>query len=85
MPTVNRKAIAATVAIALVVGLPVSTMVEKGVHYGADNRCFRAMPENAWGYTIEWNWSNVGWICAYKGRDYRPTGQERRIGLTDLI
>jgi hypothetical protein len=67
------------------VALPLAVVLPKGIADGADNRCNRAMPEDAWGYTINWAWSEFGWVCRYEGGDYRPTGEERRIGLTDLI
>lgn len=65
--------------------LPFSVLASKGVHDGADNRCNRGMPSDAWGYTVEWEWGEFAFICRYKGGDYNPTGQERRVGLTDLL
>jgi hypothetical protein len=60
-------------------------MLSKGLHDGAGSRCGRAMPDNAWGYTIEWEWSQFAYICRYKGRDYRHTGESRRVGITDIF
>jgi trans-2-enoyl-CoA reductase len=82
---VNRRAVAASASIVLLLAMPFSVMVAKGAHNGALNRCDRLMPDNAWGYTTKWDWRDRAWICKYEGRDYSPTGLERRISVTDLL
>ena len=81
----NRRAAAASASIVLLLAMPFSVMVAKGAHNGALSQCDRLMPDNAWGYTIKWDWSDRAWTCQYEGRDYSPTGQERRISVTDLL
>jgi hypothetical protein len=56
-----------------------------GAHNRATGRCTSAQPADAWAFTIEWSSSERAFICAYQGRDYRPRGDELRVGLRDLL
>ena len=61
-----------------------ATMFSKATVKAADYRCSDRMPEDTWGYSFEWDWTEFGFVCTYTGRDYRPTGQRTRVGLADL-
>lgn len=70
--------------LALLFAVPASVLAPKAAWDAADARCDDSQPPDAWGYAIEWKWDELGWVCTYKGRDYAPSGDKLRVGLTDL-
>lgn len=60
-----------------------SVVFGKVANKAADARCNDRM--DACGCRLESDWGEVGVVCTYNGRDYRPTGDETRVGLTDLF
>jgi hypothetical protein len=80
LPTIGIVA-----AIVVVLGLPLATISGKVAKKAADARCSDRMPEDSWGYTLEWDWAEFGFVCTHEGRDYRPTGQRTRVGVADLF
>ena len=69
----------------LLVAVPMTVVIPKGLWDAGDARCQQRTPADAWGYSIEWDWSEFGFICSFNGRDYQPTGEQTRVGLTDLF
>jgi hypothetical protein len=68
----------------VLVALPLSVMVPKALSEAGESRC-QQRAHDAWGYSTEWDWSELGFICTFNGRDYRPNGERVRVGLTELF
>lgn len=85
----RRLMLAVSVALAAfyvaLAGLIAVAVLGQGAYNRANGLCMRAQPADAWGFTIEWRRSDLTFICSYQGRDYRPTGDDLRVGLRDLL
>jgi hypothetical protein len=79
------RSIGILAAMVVALALPLATIFGKVAVKAADARCSDRMPEDSWGYSFEWDPAEFGFVCTYEGRDYRPTGQKTRVGLTDLF
>lgn len=77
----SRLARWSVIAASLVVGLAAAALVGVSWKDRADDICRKEAPESGSGYTVEWRWDEIAYVCDYQA----PSEPERRVGAMDAF
>ena len=70
------RSIGILAAMVVALALPLATIFGKVAVKAADARCSDRMPEDSWGYSLEWDSAEFEFLCTYKGgTTNRPVGE----------
>jgi hypothetical protein len=68
-------------SLSLSVVLAAAALVGVAWNQRANDLCREDAPGPASGYTVGWEWSELGYVCTYR----TPSAQPKRIGIIDAF
>ncbi len=77
-----RRALIA--AVLVVVGVCAAALIEVVTAQVAEGDCYARAPREASGWTQQWEWNEVAYVCRYRDDKGRMIGRER-VGLLGIF